>query len=433
MITVVGVGGRELPARARTRLEEATLLTGPDRLLARLRPLPGRARVVGGPLRRAVDAHRESGGRLVVLAEGDPGFFGVVAELRARGLAPEVLPGPSLVTRAFARAGLSWEDALVVTGDRLDRVANACRAHPKVAVLVSPGVGPAEIARELAPTTPRALIVCEDLGGPDERVVHSRMGEATTRPWKNPDVVLVLDPLHRGPAGPVWVAGARPGPAGWARDFDGPGAGPGGGSGGALSPEVRAFVLARLGPRLGDLVWDIGAGGGEVAVECALLGAAVIAVESEEEACARLRRNVLAHGVKVALARGRAPAALEPLAAPDAVLLRGADPEVIAACAAAGPRSLVCALPAAEEAFTALDVLRGHGRRAEGVEIRSARLVPGSGGARRLPAAGPVFVVYSDHRDGDDRDDGDGHRDDGEDRDHGDRGGGRDLGEITAP
>ncbi|GAA3118377.1 precorrin-6y C5,15-methyltransferase (decarboxylating) subunit CbiE [Planomonospora alba] len=398
MITVVGVGGRGVPARARARLEEAALLTGPDRLLERVRPLPGRARVVTGPLRRAVAAQREAGGRLVVLAAGDPGFFGVVAELRACGVSPEVIPAPSLVSEAFARAGLSWEDALVVTGERLDRVANACRAHPKVAVLAAPGTGPAEIARELAPTTPRTLIVCEDLGGPDERITHSRMGEATTRPWRNPEVVIVLDPLHRAPAEPVWVSGARPGPAGWARDPGGPAAGPdgvpdgvpdgaSGGSGRGLSPQVRAFVLARLGPRLGDLVWDIGAGGGEIAVECALFGAAVVAVEPEEEACARLRRAVLAHGVKVALARGRAPAALEPLADPDAVFVGGGGTDVIAACAARRPRSLVGAFGTAERAAAALDVLRGHGYRAEGVEIRSSPLSAGRGRPDGLPAA----------------------------------------------
>jgi precorrin-6Y C5,15-methyltransferase (decarboxylating) len=407
MITVVGVDGRGLSPLARARLEEAAVLAGPDRVLERVRPLPRGARVVGGPLGRAVEAHREHGGRLVVLAGGDPGFFGAVAELRGHGVVPEVIPAPSLVSQAFAKAGLAWEDALVVSGGRLDRVANACRAHHKVAVLVAPGVGPAEIARELAPTTPRSLIVYEDLGGPDERITHSRMGEATTRPWKNPEVVLVLDPLHRNPDEPAWVAGARPGPPGWARDFAGAG----------LDPVVRAFVLARLGPRLGDLVWDVGAGGGEIAVECALLGAAVVAVEPGEESCARLRRNVIAHGVKVALARGRAPAALEPLADPDAVFVGGGGTEAVAACAARGPRSLVCALRTGEQVTAVLEVLREHGYRAESVRIEASRTAGGDGGeageetggdggeaggeggGHRPPGSGPVFVVCATGRD----------------------------------
>ncbi|MBG0832760.1 precorrin-6y C5,15-methyltransferase (decarboxylating) subunit CbiE [Planomonospora sp. ID67723] len=385
MITVVGVDGAGLSAEAQARLDEAVLVAGSDRVFRRLGGVPAGVRRAEGPLLEVVDAHLETGeGTLVVLAEGDPGFFDVVRELRGHGVTPEVLPARPLASLAFARAGLAWEDALIVTGGRLDRVVNACRAHHKVAVLVTPGVGPAEIARELAPTTPRALIVCEDLGGPDERITHSRMGEATTRPWKDPDVVLVLDPLHR-PHEPGWVAGARPGPGEWALDFDGA----------RLSPQVRAFALAKLGPRLGELVWDVGAGTGEIAVECARMGAAVVAVEREEESCARLRRNVIAHGVKVALTRGQAPPALEPLADPDAVFVGGGGADVVAACAARAPRSLVCALRTVEQVVTVLDVLREHGYHAECVQLQSSRLTVQADGAHRLAASDPIFVVYS--------------------------------------
>ncbi|MFI7465480.1 precorrin-6Y C5,15-methyltransferase (decarboxylating) subunit CbiT [Nonomuraea sp. NPDC049646] len=385
MITVVGWDGVELPAGAAGRLREAELVVGPAAILGRL-GLDGRA-ADDGDMLQALDGHLgQDRGPAVVVAEGDPGFFGVVRTLRAHGLRPDVLPATSLISRAFACAGLNWEDALVVAPSgpgRLARVVNACRAHPKVALLVAPGVGPAEIARELAPTTPRALIVCEDLGGPGQRVTHSRMGEATTRPWKDPDVVLVIDPLHR-PGQPGWVAGAQPGPAEWALPWES-----------GLPAEVRAFVLAKLGPRLGDLVWDVGAGEGGIAVECARLGAAVVAVERDQSACARLRANVLAHGVKVALTRGQAPAALEPLPDPDAVFVGGGGDDVLAACAARGPRALVCALGTAERAAAVLELLRELGYRGEGTRIQASALTPGAGGSHRLTAADAVFVVHA--------------------------------------
>lgn len=385
MITVVGWDGSELSAGAVDRLRSAALVIGPAVLVGRL-GLAART-APADRLIEALDRHAEHGeGPVVVVAEGDPGFFGVVRTLRARGLTPEVLPATPLTTRAFACAGLNWEDALVVAPsgpDQLCRVVNACRAHPKVAVLVTPGVGPAEIARELAPTTPRALIVCEDLGGPDQRVTHSRMGEATTRPWKDPDVVLVLDPLHRGTP-PGWVAGARPGPGEWALPLEG-----------RIPPEVRAYVLAKLGPRLGDLVWDVGAGHGEIAVECARLGAAVVAVERDEEACARLRAAVIEHGVKVALTRGHAPPALEPLPDPDAVFVGGGGPDVIVACAARRPRSLVCTVKTLEQAPVVLDRLREHGYRAEGTQILASRLAVHADGSHGLTAADPVFVLHA--------------------------------------
>ncbi|MEU6714237.1 SAM-dependent methyltransferase [Nonomuraea sp. NPDC046802] len=385
MITVVGWDGSELPAKAVDKLHEAELVVGPDAILAQLRLTA--TTVADGSLLETLDDHLEHGqGPAVVVTEGDPGFFGVVRTLRAHGLNPEVLPAMSLVTRAFGCAGLNWEDALVVapSGPRqLNRVVNACRAHPKVALIVAPGVGPAEIARELAPTTPRALIVCEDLGGPDQRITHSRMGEATTRPWKDPDVVLVIDPLHR-PKEPSWVAGARPGPAEWALPFES-----------GLPAEVRAFVLAKLGPRLGDLVWDVGAGVGEIAVECARLGAAVVAVERDEESCAKLRANVLLYGVKVALTRGQAPPALEPLPDPDAVYVGGGGPDVVVACAARRPRTLVCALAKVEQVSAVLDRLRELGYRGEGTQILASNLTLNPDGSHRLTASDPVFVVHA--------------------------------------
>lgn len=385
MITVVGWDGSELSARAVERLRGATLVVGPDAIIGQLRLTA--SVVPDGSLLQTLDSHLEQGeGSAVVVAEGDPGFFGVVRRLRAHGLKPDVLPATSLVTRAFARAGLNWEDALVVAPagpHQLNRVVNACRAHPKVALLVAPGVGPGDIARELAPTTPRELIVCEDIGGPDERVTHSRMGEATTRPWKDPDVVLVIDPLHQARE-PGWVAGAQPGPAEWALPFAT-----------SMPAEVRAYVLAKLGPRLGDLVWDVGAGSGEIAVECARLGAAVVAVERDEAACARLRATVLEHGVKVALARGQAPPALEPLPDPDAVFVGGGGADVIVACAARRPRTLVCALKTVERVSAVLDRLREHGYRAEGTQIIASKLTIQPDGSHSLAAADPVFVVHA--------------------------------------
>jgi precorrin-6Y C5,15-methyltransferase (decarboxylating) len=306
------------------------------------------------------------------------------------------------VALAFARAGLTWDDALVVSAHGraggLRRAANACRAHPKVAVLTGPGAGPAEIARELAPTTPRTFIVCEDLGGENERVSRPRMGEATTRVWRDPNVLIVLDPSaerrssdpERHAPGPGWIAGPRPGPSEWALPED------------AFEhrdsmiskAEVRAFALAKLGPRVGDLVWDVGAGSGSVAIECARFGAAVIAVERNADACDRIRRNVLAHGVKVALSRGEAPAALEPLPDPDAVFVGGGGLDVIDASAARAPRVLVAALAALERVPGALEILRGKGYHAEGIQLQSSRLAPLPDGTHRLAGTNPVILIW---------------------------------------
>jgi precorrin-6Y C5,15-methyltransferase (decarboxylating) len=142
-------------------------------------------------------------------------------------------------------------------------------------------------------------------------------------------------------------------------------------------------------------VWDVGAGSGEIAVECARLGAAVVAVERDDAACARLRAAVLEHRVKVALARGQAPPALEPLPDPDAVFVGGGGADVISACAARRPRTLVCALKSVERVSAVLDRLREHGYRAEGTQIIASKLTIQPDGSHSLTAADPVFVVHA--------------------------------------
>src|ERR1700722_11854221 len=149
--------------------------------------------VVMGPWRPALDALAAHDGDAVVLASGDPGFFGIVRALRDRGLDCVVLPATSSVAQAFARAGLPWDDAIGVSahGRELRAAVNVCRAHTKVAVLTGPGQGPAEIGAALA-GWPRRLLVAEDLGAPGERLTECSPADAAQREWSDPNVVLSL-------------------------------------------------------------------------------------------------------------------------------------------------------------------------------------------------------------------------------------------------
>jgi precorrin-6y C5,15-methyltransferase (decarboxylating) CbiE subunit len=188
MITVIGVGLSPLPEQARDRLAEAALVVGSARQLAVAeRTVPRsqdgperRSFELGGDLGPALNVIAASSGPVVVLASGDPGFFGIVRTLAEqfgrRRL--EVIPGVSAVATAFAKAGLPWDDALVVSAHGRDPgpAINACLAHPKVAVLTAPGFGPAELAAVLR-GHPRRLLVAERLGEPDERVVEGDPAE----------------------------------------------------------------------------------------------------------------------------------------------------------------------------------------------------------------------------------------------------------------
>lgn len=188
-ITVVGTGTGTAPGGE--VLAGAELVVGGRRHLDAAGLPASVERIVLGPLAPALDAMEEyvaKDRRVVVLASGDPGFFGIVRALAER-FGPELLdvrPGVSSVATAFARLGLTWDDAVVVSAHGRDprTAVNVCRAHPKVAVLTGPGAGPAELGAALARSAPgRVLVVARALGDPAgervERVSPARPPDAT--------------------------------------------------------------------------------------------------------------------------------------------------------------------------------------------------------------------------------------------------------------
>ena len=380
-VTVVGLDGAALPPGAAQALADAQVVVGAPHQLAAV-PVPAGAAVLG-----PAELDELPGGLLtVVLASGDPGFFGIVRSLRKRGLRPVVLPARSSVARAFALLGRSWDDVAVVSahGRSVRAALNVCRAHPAVAVLTAPGAGASEIVAGLAGWH-RSVLVAEDLGGPDERVRRFDGGQV-----RDPHVVLCLADSHAVPAR-GWIAGGEPVPpaAGWALDEaefshrDGM----------ITKSEVRALALARLAPGPGRLVWDLGAGSGSVGVECARLGAAVIAVERDPAQCARLVANASAHRVDVRVLEGEAPAVLTGLPEPDAVFVGGGGITVVRAAAQASPR-VVVALAALDRIAPCLSAMREAGHQVGGVQLAASRFAELPGGSVRLSATNPVLLLW---------------------------------------
>ena len=392
-ITVIGLDGRPPDAEAGRSLRDATLVAGGERHLEMLGVERGRAVVLKGDLSAALARIEASEGPAVVLASGDPGFFGIVRLLGARFGRENlrVLPALSSVALAFAGAGLSWDDATTVSAHGRDprRAVNVCRSHPKVAVLTAPGFGPAELARRLDGLG-RGFVVAERLGEPDGRFVYGDAATISGTSWRDPNVVLVFDE-ERVSAGKGWIS-SGPGSSGrWALPEEGFEHR----SGMITKSATRAFVLSRLGPGVGDLIWDVGAGSGSVAIECARLGAAAVAIERDLESCARIRRNAEQHGVSVQLVEGEAPRALHNLPEPDAVFVGGTGgdfEEIVKLCAVSARRSVVLALVGLERVVPAARILEGCGLEVETTFLQTSRM-KGVGELHRLAAESSAFVV----------------------------------------
>ncbi|MET8361210.1 precorrin-6y C5,15-methyltransferase (decarboxylating) subunit CbiE [Micromonospora sp. NPDC005171] len=443
-VTVVGLdaaGAPPHPALAPV-LATAGLVVGAARHLAVV-PVPAGADTVTlGPLapalRRLAEAV-DAGVPAVVLASGDPGLFGIVRRLRATGLPLRVVPAVSSVAAAFARAGLPWDGAAVVTAHGRDPRAavNACRALPLVAVLTAPGAGAAELSAGLIGWS-RRLLVAEHLGTAAERIRAATPEQAAAETWADPHVVLSLADAVPGDAVPADTgsvdavpadtgsvdavpadtgaaeagladAASDRGAAGGMRADNQPAAAPAGGwalpedryahrDSMITKSEVRALVVARLRPRLGRLIWDVGAGSGSVGIECALLGAAVLAVERDPEAGATIRANAAAHAVHVRLVVGRAPAALADLPEPDAVFVGGGGVDVLTAVLARQPERVVLTLAALDRVAPAVGLLRAAGYTVGGCQLSAARLADLPGGSIRLAATNPVVVLTGERQ-----------------------------------
>jgi precorrin-6Y C5,15-methyltransferase (decarboxylating) len=384
-VTVIGVDGKTLPAGASAALDEADLVVGTRRHLDAHAPQSARTIELGAVEAALTDLNVAARG--VVLADGDPGFFGIVRTLREKGVRLTVLPAVSGLQRLLAQIGRPSDDVTVVSvqGKDIAQAVNVCRAQPAVAVL---GIGPADLAVALGGWR-RTFVVAEDLGGPDEKVSTVDMNDAARRTWREPNVVLCLTEAERLPPR-GWIAGAQPVSGGWALpedDFSHR-------DGMVSSMELRALALARLAPAPGTLVWDVAAGSGAMAVECARLGSAVLAVERDPMQCLRIMANASKYSVDVRVVEAELLAAISGLPKPDAVFIGGGGDAVVRACASAEASRIVVALSSIDRVAATRSALQAADYRVEGCQVSAARLAEHSDGTTRLVATEPVTLVW---------------------------------------
>jgi precorrin-6Y C5,15-methyltransferase (decarboxylating) len=428
-VTVIGCDGYPLPPAAAHTVATAAAVAGAPRHLAAVNLPPEAERI---PIRRldpALDAIRAHPGPVAVLASGDPGFFGIVRALRAHGITPAVIPAVSSVALAFARLGLDWDDALVLSahGRPPGPVIAAALAHPKAAILTAPPEAATGTLRTALCNAGRTIYVAEQLGTPAERVRDLTADPAAevTDPHvlislAAPPAIATADPSSTAspadpkkpadpadpvsltgptspaePTAPRWLAGHTGAPAAWAL----PETAFGHRDSMITKSEIRALALARLGPGPGRTIWDVGAGSGSVAVECARFGAWAVAVEADPDQCDRIRGNAARHGVLLQVVAGRAPAALAGLPAPDAIFAGGGDDEVLQAAVQAGtPDRVVATLASVDRVRPVSELLTGLGYVVDGTQLQASRLSPLPGGSLRLAALNPVFVLWADRQ-----------------------------------
>lgn len=334
-LTVVGIGDdgfAGLGKAARRALIDARVVIGGERHLAML---PACLRVRREPWPRPFDVHALLARRpepVCVLASGDPMFYGVGATLARHLPAGElrVLPSPSSASLAASRLGWALHDLEVVScvGRPLAALARHLHDGRRLLVLSADAATPAALAAWLVEAGYGAtrMTVFEHLGGALERRI-----EAPADAWPGGTLAalnLVALECVRASATPRLPL--TPGLPDDAYHHDGQ----------LTKRDMRAITLARLAPAPGERLWDVGAGSGSIGIEWMRTHASCTAIAIEANAARRatiaLNRDRL--GVPaLAIVAGRAPAALDGLARPDAIFIGGggSEPGVLEACWAA--------------------------------------------------------------------------------------------------
>jgi precorrin-6Y C5,15-methyltransferase (decarboxylating) len=326
-ITIVGIGDdgcAGLSSRAMGAVSAAQVLAGGERHLAFFPQFPGERIVFKDGLARALDRVAEAAdeNNICILASGDPMFFGVGAAVIKRLGAEhvEILPHPSSMQWAFARAGMKWDDAVLISlhGRSREGFLTRLRTCAKVGVLTDPENTPSRLAAtmlEHGQTRWRAW-VCENLAGADERVRRFSIAELAERTDIGPLNVLILErdePQWTAPPSIPFIHEDE-----FAKRMPKKGL--------ITKREVRLLSLAALRIRSDSVVWDIGAGSGSVSIEAAMLAphGRVYAIEVDPEGVEICHENLRAHAIdNVRVIAGRAPEALADLEAPDAVFVGG--------------------------------------------------------------------------------------------------------------
>lgn len=322
-VIVVGIGAdgwSGLGEAARQVVMAAPLVIGGHRHQGLLPDLPGQDRrrwptPLLPNLAALLAEYRDR--QIVVLASGDPMRSGIGTALIER-LGPDqvrVIPAISSVALAGARMGWSAEstDVVTVVGRNPHSVLARLGPERRLIVLSSDQHTPALVAALLvgAGYGSSRMTVLGELGGPDESAES-----ATAAAWTSdsPRLNLICLELHPDHGTPL-LAGI-PGLPDTAFENDGQ----------LTKRDVRASALSRLGPVPGQLLWDVGAGAGSVAIEWARTDprCSAIALEQDPERAARITRNAQSLGVPgVRVITGPAPAVLAGLPTPQAVFVGG--------------------------------------------------------------------------------------------------------------
>lgn len=316
-IKLIGIGdeGRaSLLPLYETFIKQSDVLVGGERQLKFFPDYSGEKVVIKGGLKNLVDMLQSEEREVVVLASGDPLFYGIGGYL-SKKVDVSIYPYLSSVQLAFSRMGEKWQNAklLSVHGRDMLGLAQKIDGEDLVAILTDEKNSPSEIAKYLLSfnMTEYEIFIGEHLGGEEERCRTLTLEEVTDTEFASLNIVI----LKRMKKGPSWSFGIHDEEFIQRKPEKGL----------ITKKEIRTLSLGALGLKKDSIVWDIGTCTGSVAIEAARIAkdGKVFAIEKNEGDYQNCLENMKKFRTDFTVIHDKAPNGLETFDNPDAVFIGG--------------------------------------------------------------------------------------------------------------
>ncbi|MFC0270563.1 precorrin-6y C5,15-methyltransferase (decarboxylating) subunit CbiE [Metabacillus herbersteinensis] len=316
-IKVIGIGeeGQEslLPIYEQW-IHESDVLIGGKRQLSFFPEFKGEKVMIKGGLLSLVERLQNETKKVVVLASGDPMFYGIGNYLSSK-VNLEIYPYLSSVQLAFAKMGESWQDAYFtsVHGRSIQGLAQRIDGLEKVAILTDQENSPNRIAEYLLTygMIEYRAFVAENIGGKNERCRWFELGEMVDEEFSSLNVVL----LKKQRPHPTWSFGIEDEEFAQRKPDKGL----------ITKKEIRTLSVSNLQLKKDSIVWDIGTCTGSIAIEAARIAkeGEVFAIEKNEADLENCKQNMLKFRTDFTVVGGKAPDGLKEFKDPDAIFIGG--------------------------------------------------------------------------------------------------------------
>ena len=375
---------------------ESDVLVGGERQLAFFQDFHGEKIMIKGGLSSLVDNLENEERKVVILASGDPLFFGIGSYL-ARKLNVDVYPYLSSLQQAFTKMNESWHDAYIVSihGRSMKGLAQRINGREKVALLTDTTNSPSQLAHYLLSfgMSEYKAFVAENLGGESERYAWYDLEEMENREFSPLNIVI----LKKTSDVRTWSFGIDDEEFHQRKPEKGL----------LTKKQVRILSLSEMKLTQKSIVWDIGTCTGSVAIEACLLAkeGQIFAIEKNDYDLENCRLNMQKFRTDFTVVQGKAPDKLDEFPNPDAIFIGGTAggmEEILSVCCSRlnkGGRIVLNAVTI-ENLSQAIDTFKRNGLEVHTTLAQISRSKPILN-LTRFDALNPIYIITARHKKGD--------------------------------